>query len=142
MRNLSAKSATPSTRRGELCPMIGYTDVRVDRKSVLGNPYYLDKEENREIVIEAYRKYLWSALQDAEHLNKYNIASIDSNNSLPLACGWSCPTVGTIYDEIKRLTKLQEDIRLLCWCDGKPCHADVIKKCIIWARKEDYFGRF
>lgn len=114
-----------------LSTMIGYTDIRVDRRSVLGNPYWLVKEEDRQKVIAAYRKYLWNAL---------NSNQIILDKSLTIASTYDAPQVGQIYDEIKKLTNIQSNIRLLCWCAPRSCHADVIKSCILWARNTGYFS--
>ena len=40
--------------------------VFIGRPSVFGNPYYLDKEENRESVLNDYKEYFYRAIEIEE----------------------------------------------------------------------------
>lgn len=56
--------------------------------------------------IEAYRQWLWVQMKSDTSVRR----------------------------EIDRLARLPDGI-LLCWCAPKPCHADVVVRCIEWYRK-------
>ena len=45
-------------------------DVRIDRSTILGNPYKIGKDGTRKEVIEKYRKRLWECIQLVDKLNK------------------------------------------------------------------------
>ena len=78
--------------------------VRVDRSSVLGNPFYMANENERNNVCEQYEK----------HFNK-KIESQDFK----------------FISELKRLKNLltkYNKLELFCWCYPKRCHAETIKQ--------------
>ena len=75
------------------------------RGSPLGNPFKLERERDRPAVLAQYRSWLW------DEIAKYD----------------------DVYFEVHRLA-LMEDGRLWCWCAPKPCHADVISRCVDWFR--------
>lgn len=82
-------------------------DIRVDRSSVLGNPFYLNKQTTRKEVIENYKQWLYR--------------EFFVNHNQP------------IKDELLRIAKLanHNNINLFCWCYPLPCHAEVIRDFII-----------
>ncbi|MCD8487858.1 MAG: RNA-guided endonuclease TnpB family protein [Desertifilum sp.] len=51
------------SKRRRKIQLEGAEFVLIDRTSVLGNPFHLDKEENREVVIKAYRRWLWRVVR-------------------------------------------------------------------------------
>ena len=59
-------------------------DVKVDRSSVLGNPYRIGKDGTREEVIEKYKKYLWNCICVVDELNR--IGSMDDSTKLGCWC--------------------------------------------------------
>lgn len=73
------------------------------RPSVLGNPFKLNKESEREEVIAKYREWL-----------KERIRQFDIEVTL----------------ELYRLKEIADkgDLVLICWCSPKHCHAEVIKE--------------
>ncbi|NEQ13056.1 MAG: DUF4326 domain-containing protein [Moorea sp. SIO3E2] len=89
-------------------------DVYIGRPSVLGNPYKV-KASSRDEVIQLYRKWLWGRIQ--------------ANDAAVIA-------------ELKRIKKLvlsDKQVNLVCWCTPKPCHGEIVKKCIEWAIEVDKF---
>ena len=74
--------------------------------SVLGNPFEMKSEADRERVIGEYRVWLWEKVKEK----------------------------GKVFDELVRIKRLaqQEDVYLVCWCKPKACHGDVIKSCVEW----------
>jgi len=87
--------------------------VKVDRSSILGNPFRMKKDcpAERDRVIAVYRAYLWEEIQKHED----------------------------IYAELNRIRILEQldEVYLGCWCAPKPCHGDVIKAAIEWMDEQD-----
>ena len=83
-------------------------DVRVDRMSRLGNPYRIGKDGNRKEVIAKYRKYLWRCIKGKNE----------------------------VYKELIKLSYMDNNTRLGCWCKPKACHGDIIVKAINWLKKK------
>lgn len=80
--------------------------VRVDRTSVLGNPFYMNNENERNQVCDKYEMY-------------FNNKILDKNSSF--------------YKELERLINIYNKygkLELFCWCYPKRCHAETIKKYI------------
>ena len=77
--------------------------VRVDRASVLGNPYYMHNELERDKVCDSYYTYFLKQL----------------------------PYDTAFTQELSRLLKLYEQygkLELFCWCAPKRCHAETIRE--------------
>lgn len=77
---------------------------RIDRATVLGNPYYVGRDGTREQVIEKYR--LWLPKQYGRDLPLNHIKE---------------------YLDAMLATAKRGPIQLACWCSPLPCHGDVIK---------------
>lgn len=78
-------------------------DIRVDRSSILGNPFYMHSESERELVCKKYEQYFNEQIQ----VNK------------------------AFRDEINRLRSIYAQygkLNLFCWCAPKKCHAETIAK--------------
>jgi hypothetical protein len=78
--------------------------VRVDRASVLGNPFRMDFEAMRNEVCDRYEAYF-----------NEKIASKDE----------------IFLNELRRLYRIYKKynkLELCCWCAPKRCHATTIKK--------------
>lgn len=85
----------------------GYFGIHIMRPNILGNPYFLSDERDRDKVIEQYRHYLW------EHIKN--------------------PT-SPVTKALVRYADAANDIALICCCSPKACHGDVIKAAIEWLR--------
>ena len=80
--------------------------VKVDRSSVLGNPFYMANESKRDDVCDRYEAYFKSVIQNTE---------------------------SAFYKELERLytiLKKHGKLELFCWCAPRRCHAQTIKKYI------------
>jgi len=84
--------------------------IKVDRSSILGNPFHINSTCTRDRVCDAYGQYLE---------DKVNHKS--QNKDFILALKY-------IYDRA-----LKTDIALGCWCAPLRCHADTIKDFITLA---------
>lgn len=88
-------------------PSNGEIVVRIDRSNpILGNPHYLHRESDREMVCQLYDNMFNSRI----------------NNDI------------IFISELERIIKFIEDgndIVLGCWCVPKRCHGDIILKHIL-----------
>jgi hypothetical protein len=78
-------------------------DVRVDRANkILGNPFYMVYESQRDIVCDKYTDWF----------------KTEAQNSI------------IVKNELNRLKELYNKygvIRIFCWCSPKRCHAETIR---------------
>lgn len=80
--------------------------VRVDRQSVLGNPFYMSNERFRDDVCDKYQAYF-----------EKKIANKDT----------------AFLNELARITNIAMKygkLELFCWCAPRRCHAETIKSFI------------
>lgn len=80
-------------------------DIKVDRSTVLGNPYAMTQQNTRDVVCDAYEKHFYNQLGQTEFTD-----ALDALIHL--------------YEEYGRLS-------LFCWCAPKRCHAETIKDYIL-----------
>lgn len=85
--------------------------IKVDRSSILGNPYFMSDESKRDKVCDDYEMYF---------INKY------SNDV-------------KFRNEVDRIVNLAKnfDIALGCWCFPKRCHSTTIKEHIEYVLNGD-----
>jgi hypothetical protein len=89
-------------------------DVKVDRSSVLGNPFPMKNETERNKICEEYTDY-FNAI----------IARINGD-MLSIDLGMASP----FESKLNRLLSLYKEhgqLNLFCWCASKRCHAEVIR---------------
>ena len=124
-----------ASMRGNLSPELGYIDIRVDRASVLGNPFELTKEEDRDKVCDAYEEWFQFNLRKEHKENYYIDLSYWVNKGLKIAAKFKEPSCQQVTNEVNNhVDLLLEGKKVIykCWCK-KPkvkvrCHADSIKK--------------
>lgn len=93
-------------------------DVRVDRgNKILGNPFYMANESQRDKVCEQYKEWVWNKLRtkDEQVVNEFK----------------------RIYAIYKQYGKLN----LFCWCAPKRCHAEEIKRILELKEYSERNGR-
>ena len=78
-------------------------DVRVDRASILGNPYALNRTCTRDESCDQYHKYF--------HLNKRAMLAF-----------------AVELERLENILREHGQIRLFCWCTPLRCHAETIKQ--------------
>lgn len=92
-------------------------DVRVDRSSVLGNPYYLKSEGERNYVCDLYQERFNKIIANDEHWLEVTLISQEYRKRF--------------IEELLRLLAIHEtfgQLNLFCWCAPKRRHAETIKK--------------
>ena len=99
---------------------------KVDRSSILGNPFELVNEKERERVCLAHKEYLRLILKEG-YRPKDAAHTIYILTRLPISKVWK---ESSRIEFIKELNKLKEvyranpNLKLGCWCSPKQCHAD------------------
>lgn len=81
-------------------------DIIVDRRSILGNPFYMINEGYRDEVCKKYETWFKSSMLSNEK-------------------------VKSKANDLRRLYKKYGKLRLFCWCAPKRCHAETIKKWLL-----------
>jgi hypothetical protein len=115
-----------------LSPKLEYMDIICDRSSTLGNPYVLEKEEDRELLVKAFSLWLDTNFQVYKEVGVRNARLLPSlvNPGLKIAPTYKHPTVDEIvssFINLLRMVNNGQKIRLLCHCSPKLCHTSVIK---------------
>lgn len=87
-----------SRRKGGTKAPPGYSIVRVDRTSPLGNPFVMRNEAERDSVCDRYHQHFAHSLVHS-----------------------------VFMDELRERVQRGEKLALECWCAPKRCHADTIK---------------
>lgn len=86
--------------------------VRVDRASILGNPYFMHNESERDEVCDRYKTYFYQQFNGNETFRE---------------------AVRKLY----RIAKHYGRLELFCWCAPKRCHAETIRNCLMKYFKEE-----
>lgn len=83
----------------------------IGRPSVLGNPFRLGYDGNREQVLEKYKQYLWNEIKGKTQ----------------------------VYEELLKLaaTARKSDLFLECFCFPRSCHGMIIRDAINWINSQD-----
>ena len=87
---------------------LGWVDFYIGRPSILGNPFVLKNESQRDFVVSKYRKWLWGEINNPESRVRFELFKLANK------------------------VKNKEKVRLVCFCNPLPCHGDVIVKAINW----------
>lgn len=85
-------------------------DVRVDRQSVLGNPFFMKDESQRDSVCDKYQMYFDKQIIDDTVFAK------EFKNEL---------------QKLISIYKQHGKLRLFCWCFPLRCHAETIRNYIL-----------
>ena len=77
-------------------------ECHVERSTPVGNPFYLNRESERDFVCDKYKEWFYDTIHTQD-----------------------------FHDYLKRLTlkyKKYGKLHLFCWCAPKRCHAETIKE--------------
>lgn len=88
--------------------------VRVDRASPLGNPFFMKNEEQRDLVCDKYVEWFADVVDNIEA-------------DYPL----QRREIGRLLSIYKQYGKLE----LFCWCVPRRCHAETIKDYLTYKYK-------
>lgn len=82
--------------------------VNCMRPGILSNPFYMKTEDQRDLVLQKFKRYIWKQMQNDTPVNQ----------------------------ELNRLAQCDKPIVLICCCIPKPCHTQIIKNAIEYLRKK------
>lgn len=99
---------------------IGWKDIYIGRPSPLGNPYAMKSEGERAVVIELFHRWLWERIKWGLKADP----SLDHSSFKELL-------------RIAKLVKSGSNVRLICWCNPKDCHGDIIARAVKWLINEN-----
>lgn len=116
-----------------LSSTLGFKEVYIGRPSFLGNPFVMESEQQREAAVQAYRLYLWECikLNNNKHVDVRDIAA---KFQVKVSSKWLSIASSQIYQELMSLAEesLIQDVALVCWCNPKACHGDMIVRACAW----------
>ena len=80
--------------------------IKIDRSSVLGNPFYMHNENDRDLVCDKYEAYFYKKINEG--------------------------TDTAFIEELDRIYIIASchNVTLLCWCYPLRCHGETIKEYI------------
>jgi hypothetical protein len=95
-------------------------DVKVDRSSVLGNPFSMNHDERkRDTVCDLYQTYFDETLR---------LCPIEIQD---------CAKFTVELARLLNLYRVHGCLNLFCWCAPKRCHAETIRDYILEITKND-----
>lgn len=118
---------------------LDYIQIKVDRSSVLGNPFELTKEEDRNKICDAYQNWLWLNLlfSDSTTVTKIKLEPWVKKR-FKIATNFKSPTCKKVKEELNiHVILLSKGYKLSynCWCKLPDkevrCHADSIKESVL-----------
>jgi hypothetical protein len=109
----------------------------IDRRSPLGNPFEMrDKhsDQERDLVIKAYKSYLWMLLTPKACYSPLEAAEIAAKDfGVPISSKWVKKDwkADQVLKFFRKICEYQE-VPLACWCSPKACHGEVLEKARAW----------
>jgi hypothetical protein len=85
-------------------------DIRVDRRTIFGNPFKMWSEEDRDYVCDEHKKYFKNKVEKDKEFKQ-------------------------ALDELVYLYERYGTLNLFCWCAPKRCHSETIKEYILEAAR-------
>lgn len=123
-----------SQRQGSLNPPLGAVVVKIDRASVLGNPFDMrNNEALRQPVTEAHQVWLEVVLEQGRRIDAVRLAvDMAAELELTIAPSWKRPSSKAVIEELFRIEQLPQthEVWIMCWCAPKACHGDAYKNAI------------
>ena len=102
----------------------GYTEVRVDRSTPLGNPFKVSAESLRDPACEAYVEYISDpVLADVNEIALRHGLVVDSRFATGPAVG---AAAARAMDQLEARLRAGEKLNLRCWCAPLRCHGNAI----------------
>ena len=84
-----------------------HENVKVDRSSLLGNPFFMRDESMRDDVCDSYYEYFMGQIKDRDSVVSYAV------------------------NELLKIARSGKALNLQCHCAPKRCHADTIKQYLL-----------
>lgn len=117
-----------SQRKGSLTPPLGAVVVRIDRTSVLGNPFDMQGDEAmRQFVVKAHQAWLDVVLERSNSVDAVKLAiEMAAQLGLTIASTWKHSTSRDLIEELYRVEQLAQtqEVWIMCWCAPETCHSN------------------
>ena len=114
-----------------------WLSVRCDRSSILGNPFHLRNEGERQAVVYAHKQWL-NNIRLNPRLEVPLSLDYWTNQGFMIAPKFKNPSCNLVMRELERieiLLKQGKKLSLECWCYPKQCHCDNYKAYLVWRLK-------
>jgi hypothetical protein len=99
-------------------------DIRIDRATKYGNPFFMSVESRRDEVCDNYQRFF--ELQEAVAVNKITVRQAEE---ALIHMGLHVATAIILIRDFRfDISELKDAKRLGCWCAPKRCHGDYLKK--------------
>ena len=100
---------------------IGWIDIVIDRSSVLGNPFELLDEADRDKVCNAYVVFAWHAIWLGKEFDLFDYAK---KNGLVISKKFKDDRekARNLINQMIEGVQKGNKYRLICWCFPKRCH--------------------
>lgn len=108
--------------------------IRCDRSSILGSPFLMTCEAERDPSCDAFSEYMAEMATQATPSPAEIAFKIAKKYSLKISPSWKRPHSGAVFlAELEGLQNIaaRGDLTLLCWCKPKRCHLETIKAWLI-----------
>lgn len=112
--------------------------IRIDRGTIMGNPFYLAEDANgnkdREFNLKIYRLYLNLVIRKGLTPME-SVTGLANQYELFIPNIWQKPTREAFMIEYNRMVTIAkiQPIELMCFCHPKKCHGDILKSAIQWS---------
>ena len=111
----------------------GFTDIRIDRQSALGNPFPMGADGHDESFRDAVCEACVELLEDPARADVESIAMrhglrVDSRFGSASGAGAAAERA---MRELEARLRAGENLRLLCWCAPKRCHGNGIAEVLV-----------
>jgi hypothetical protein len=111
--------------------------IRIDRATIMGNPFFLKDsttDEERDFNLKMYRLYLNLVIKKGAYPMEAS-DRLANQYELFISNTFKNPSREEFMNEFNRLVELAKlkPIELMCFCFPKKCHGDILKSAIEWS---------
>jgi hypothetical protein len=99
--------------------------IKCDRTSVLGNPFWMRKESDRDDVCYYHDIYFTWIVDEGYTPTQAVSKVLNIYSGAVLVKGWQVPTRSEF---MAALDRINDGDTILCWCAPQRCHLDAVKQ--------------
>jgi hypothetical protein len=97
--------------------------IKCDRTSVLGNPFWMRDESDRDDVCQFHQEYFDLVTRHEYEPKEAIDVILNRYSGAHLVKGWKIPSREEV---IAALDRISDGDTILCWCTPKRCHLDTV----------------
>lgn len=118
--------------------------VRIDRTTVMGNPFYLPQQgsdADRDFNLKIYRLYLNAVIRNKQD-PRIAAETLSQAYGLTIPKTWQRPSRECFMTEFICLVDKakKQPLELMCFCHPQRCHGDILKSAIAWWIEVNFRG--